>query len=99
MATTDVQSATALRLSPTEDRKKRMRAYSIAMSSRMACFILVFFVPGWWKLVFGIGAVVLPYVAVVLANAGSRGATSPINPGLMVPPAALALEQRPASRE
>ena len=93
MASNDVQSATALRLSPVEDRKKRARASSTAMSIRMACFILVFFVPGWWKLVFGIGAVVLPYVAVVLANAGSRGAVSPISPGLVVPPSGLALEQ------
>jgi hypothetical protein len=68
-----------------------MRAYSTAMSIRMACFILVFFVPGWWKLVFGLGAVVLPYVAVVLANVGSKGASSAINPGV-VPQ--LALEQR-----
>lgn len=99
MATNEVQSATSLRLSPVEDRKKRMRAYSTAMSLRMACFILVFFVPGWWKLVFGIGAVVLPYVAVVLANAGSRGATSPISPGLAVPPSALALEQQRVTQE
>ena len=93
MARNDVQSATVLSLSPTEDRRKRMRAYSIAMSSRMVCFIAVFFVPGWWKLVFGLGAVVLPYIAVVLANAGSRGAVSPISPGLAVP-SSLAIEQR-----
>jgi len=94
VAINEVQSATSLGLSPVEDRKKRMRAYSTAMSIRMACFILVFFVPGWWKLVFGVGAVVLPYVAVVLANAGSRGGVSPISPGLAVPPSALSIEQR-----
>lgn len=93
MARNEVQSATVLSLSPTEDRRKRMRAYSIAMSSRMACFVAVFFVPGWWKIVFGIGAVVLPYIAVVLANAGSRGAVSPISPGLAVS-SQLAIEQR-----
>ena len=65
-----------------------MRAYSTAMSIRMACFVLVFFVPGWWKLVFGIGAVVLPYVAVVLANAGSSGAVQPRSPGA-APPLAI----------
>ncbi|MFD1721027.1 DUF3099 domain-containing protein [Amnibacterium endophyticum] len=87
-----VQSATALHLSPAEDRKKRMRAYTTAMSIRTACFVLVFFVPGWWKLVFGIGAVVLPYIAVILANAGSAAGTSPISPGLQQ--GRLALEER-----
>ena len=72
-----------------------MRAYSTAMSIRMACFILVFFVPGWWKLVFGIGALVLPYVAVVLANLGDGGAARAIAPGL---PETLAIEQRPEAR-
>jgi hypothetical protein len=66
-----------------------MRAYSMAMSIRMACFILVFFVPGYWKLVFGIGAVVLPYIAVVLANVGMGGSTRPVAPGVVQ----LAIEQ------
>jgi hypothetical protein len=61
------------------------------MSVRTACFILVFVVPGWWKLVFGLGAVILPYVAVVLANVGSKGASQPLNPGSQE---LLALEQR-----
>jgi hypothetical protein len=61
------------------------------MSVRTACFILVFVVPGWWKLVFGLGAVILPYVAVVLANVGSKGASQPLNPGTQE---LLALEQR-----
>jgi len=70
-----------------------MRAYSMAMSIRMACFILVFFVPGYWKLIFGIGAVVLPYVAVVLANVGSGGSSRPVNPGVVLPQQ-LAIEQQ-----
>jgi hypothetical protein len=78
-----VQSATALPTSPVDDRKKRMRAYSTAMSVRMVCLILVFFVPWELKIVFGIGAVVLPYVAVVLANAGSRIGAVAIDPGRM----------------
>lgn len=86
-----VQSATSLPASPQEDRKRRMRAYSTAMSVRMVCLVLVFFVPGWWKLVFGIGAVVLPYIAVVLANAGSNLGTKPVNPGAAQQQ--LALEQ------
>ena len=69
-----------------------MKAYSTAMSMRMACLILVFFVPGYWKIVFGIGAVVLPYVAVVLANVGAGGSSRPVNPGLTQQQ--LALEQQ-----
>ena len=91
MARNDVQSATALPDSPLEDRRKRMRRYSIAMSIRMACLILVFMVPDWWKLVFGIGAILLPYVAVVLANVGACGATNAIAPG---PVPQLAIERR-----
>jgi hypothetical protein len=69
-----------------------MRKYSLAMSIRTVCFVLVFVVPGWWKLVFGLGAVVLPYIAVVLANVGSRGASQPTSPELAAE--RLAIEQR-----
>lgn len=86
-----MQSATALPTSPEDDRRSRMRKYSIAMSIRMACLILVFFVPDFWKLIFGLGAVVLPYVAVVLANVGANIARQPVAP---VPLAPLAIEQR-----
>ena len=41
MAHLDVQSATSLPLSPLDDRKKRMRKYSIAMSIRTVCLILL----------------------------------------------------------
>lgn len=91
MARDVVQSATALPTSPEDDRKHRMRAYSTAMSLRMVCLVLVFFVPGWWKVVFGVGAVVLPYIAVVLANVGAKGANSAVSPPV---PQALAIEQR-----
>ena len=91
MARNDVQSATSLPDSPEDDRKKRMRKYSIAMSVRTLCLILVFVVPDWWKAVFGIGAVVLPYIAVVLANVGAGGAVDRVNPGALPQ---LAIEQR-----
>ena len=70
-----------MRRSPLEDRKKRLRQYSIAMSIRTLCLVAVVFLPGWWRLVFGIGAVVLPWIAVVLANVGASGASTPITPG------------------
>lgn len=79
---TSVQSATALPLSSVESRRDRMRKYSIAMSMRMVCLILVLALPGWWKLVFALGAVVFPWVAVVIANVGARGASDPVRPAL-----------------
>jgi hypothetical protein len=54
-----------------------MVRYSVTMGIRMICLVLVFIFPAiWW--VFGIGAVVLPYVAVVFANAGAGGASVPV---------------------
>jgi len=56
---------------PTVDRANRMRTYTITMSIRMACVIAIAFVDGWWILVCAIGAVFLPYIAVVVANVRS----------------------------
>jgi hypothetical protein len=60
--------------------------YAITMSIRMICLVLMLFVQGWWLLVVGIGAVFLPYVAVVLANAGGVIAGGEVRrPGALVP--------------
>jgi predicted tellurium resistance membrane protein TerC len=77
---TVVQTATALPRSPQQDRRSRMRKYTIAMSVRTLCLIGVVIVPDWWRFLFGAGAIFLPYVAVVLANAGSAGASTPVRP-------------------
>jgi hypothetical protein len=74
-----------------------MRKYTIAMSVRTVCLICVVLVPDWWRLVFGAGAIFLPYVAVVLANVGSTGASTPVHPQQAGP---LAIEApRPAPAE
>jgi hypothetical protein len=60
--------------------------YAITMSIRMICLVLMLFVQGWWLLVVGIGAVFLPYVAVVLANAGGVIAGGEVRrPSALVP--------------
>jgi hypothetical protein len=59
---------TAVPISPQEDRSHRFVAYTIMMAIRVACVISAVFVPGWWKAVAIAGAVVLPYIAVVIAN-------------------------------
>lgn len=61
--------------------------YTIAMSIRMVCIILCLFVRGWWLLLPAIGAVVLPYIAVVLANATvARPTETVLRPGGLVRP-------------
>ena len=48
----------------------RTRRYLVSMAIRTACVIAAIFVPGWPRWVFIAGAVFLPYLAVVAANAG-----------------------------
>ncbi len=50
-----------------------MRRYVLTMTIRIVCFALMVLVQpyGWYTWVFGISAAVLPYIAVVFANAGS----------------------------
>jgi Flp pilus assembly protein TadB len=57
------------------DIAKRQRRYLIAMGVRTLCFLAVACIaithvgPGWLPWIFVGGAVLLPYVAVVMANA------------------------------
>ena len=78
------QSITSLPESPSDDRHRRMWQYFIAMAIRVVCIILCLFVHGWWLVLPILGAVVLPYVAVVFANVGSSGAGDVIRPGAIV---------------
>ncbi len=48
----------------------RTRRYLISMGIRTGCVLAAIVVPGWPKWLFIAGAVVLPYLAVVIANAG-----------------------------
>jgi hypothetical protein len=70
------QSITSLPLSPEAERRNRMIKYSVTMGIRVVCIVLMLFVQGWWLLVCAIGAITLPYFAVVIANvhADPRGA-------------------------
>lgn len=53
------------------EQHSRVLKYTISMSVRLACFIAAFFVHGWLQWVFLSGAIVLPYIAVVIANGGA----------------------------
>ncbi|MHB1171484.1 MAG: DUF3099 domain-containing protein [Lacisediminihabitans sp.] len=80
------QSITSLPRSPDDDRHRRMVKYVIAMSIRLVCIGLCLVTQGWWLLVCAIGAVLLPYIAVVLANnAGRPRDAAVICPGGIVP--------------
>ena len=62
-----------------------MVKYLVAMSIRIVCIALVVIVPDWWKLIPAIGAVALPYFAVVVANNASRTSrTSVLRPGALL---------------
>lgn len=57
---------------PSEERSQRLKKYVLTMSVRMACIAAMPFAQGWWILIFALGAIFLPYVAVVLANVRER---------------------------
>lgn len=65
-----VHSITGARQGLTDDQAPRTRKYLISMAIRTACVIGAIIVPGWPRWVLLAGAVVLPYLAVVVANAG-----------------------------
>lgn len=78
-----VVSVTNVPASPTLDQHDRLRRYLITMGIRTACFLLLVLVQAWWRWFFLAGAAVLPYFAVVLANARAprtRGDAQPVVP-------------------
>ncbi|WP_370448428.1 DUF3099 domain-containing protein [Cryobacterium sp. TMT2-18-3] len=82
MASMKQQSITSLPPSPEEERRARMIKYLIAMGIRMVCIVLMLFVQGWWLLVCAVGAIALPYFAVVFANVQSSAvASTVVRPG------------------
>jgi len=67
------QSVTSVDISPEDERRSRFIKYTIAMVIRVICIILAVVVPlGWITLLFAVGAIFLPYFAVIIANADSR---------------------------
>ncbi|WP_237687332.1 DUF3099 domain-containing protein [Arthrobacter jiangjiafuii] len=62
---------TDARTAHTDEMRARMIKYSVSMGIRIVCLGLLFVVHGWLLWVVIAGAVVLPYFAVIIANAGS----------------------------
>ncbi|MER5422007.1 DUF3099 domain-containing protein [Streptosporangium roseum] len=73
-----VHQVTDAQPSLSEDIGKRERSYFIKMGIRLVCLILAFTVPAPLpvRLLLFAGAIFLPYVAVIGANAPQRGASS-----------------------
>ncbi len=72
-------------VSPEQERKQRMLRYTLAMSIRVVCLILAMVVQGWLMWVFFAGAILLPYFAVVLANAQGNGQAKNSLPKVVAP--------------
>jgi hypothetical protein len=90
-----VYSVTSAPQSLQDDQSYRMRRYLLSMGTRTLCFLLaVLFlavlhwtIAGW---VMVIGAVLLPYVAVVMANVSRSRFSSALGP--LPPPSRRAIE-------
>jgi Protein of unknown function (DUF3099) len=65
-----VYQITSARPGVRDDVDSRTRRYLFSMAVRTACFIGAVVAHGWLRYVLIAGALVLPYLAVVLANAG-----------------------------
>lgn len=81
---TQPRNITSLPRSPDDDRHSRMVKYSVLMAIRLVCIGLCVVVHGWWLLVCVAGAVILPYVAVILANAVDSRTLGVERPGTVV---------------
>ena len=77
-----------------DDVAARTRRYLVQMGVRVVCFLGAVLVDHWTRWVLLAGAVVLPYLAVVLANAGRERRTDP-GTFLGAAPAALPPGTRP----
>jgi hypothetical protein len=83
--------------SRSQDIGGRQRRYLISMGIRTLCVVLMMvFVGHWYSWVFLAGAFFLPYVAVVLANAGA--APDPQGPDFAYRPDVRAISEGPVDQ-
>ena len=69
---TEVQRITTAQEALSAEQSRRTRRYLISMAIRTVCFIGAIIASGWLRWTLVAGAVVLPYVAVIMANAGRK---------------------------
>ena len=63
-------------MSLSQDQRGRESRYLWSMGIRTVCFIGAVIAPSPWRWLLVVGALVLPYIAVVIANAGRERSTS-----------------------
>ena len=79
-------SITELPPSPDAERHSRMIKYAVTQAIRVMCIVAVVLIHGWWALIPAVGAIFLPYFAVVAANNVRRSGTATVQrPGSIVP--------------
>jgi predicted tellurium resistance membrane protein TerC len=83
-----VNAVTSLGQAPDQERARRFLIYTVSMVIRFACVILVVFTTGIWQWIFGLGAVFLPYFAVVIGN-NSGGSAKQSEQAVKVEPLAI----------
>jgi hypothetical protein len=66
----EVFTITAAQRPLSEEQGGRTRRYLVSMGIRTVCLLAAIVVPGWPRILLIVGAIVLPYLAVVIANAG-----------------------------
>lgn len=76
----DVYRITSAVGSHSADMQQRAGRYLVSMLIRTICVVLVIVVPGPLRWVFAVGAVVLPYVAVIAANSAGERRQRPLPP-------------------
>jgi hypothetical protein len=82
----EVYSVSGARPGRSDDLAIRQRRYLISMSVRTICFVLAVVLTGWLRWTCVAAALVLPYIAVVMANA--VGSATPATPAPYLPPQA-----------
>ncbi|OMH26317.1 hypothetical protein BKD30_04960 [Tersicoccus phoenicis] len=91
----DVHTITDAQQSHTADMNGRMIRYATSMGIRLVCIVLAFVFDGWLRWVMIAGAVILPWIAVVIANAGGTVDVSSGNPAPVTTPTRPALTRGP----
>jgi len=84
-----VQSVTSAPASGSDDQGHRVKRYLLTMGIRVLCGALALFTDGWVRWTFVALAVVLPYIAVVMANAVGPRSGQAVTPVDHATPAAL----------
>ena len=64
-----MHTVTSAASSSTDDQDQRVKRYLTMMGIRVLCFGLVFVTTGWLRWAAVAGAVLIPYFAVIVANA------------------------------